>query len=792
MKRLGLLAKLLSLLLLPAVSGLSQVDVPAPRAGLKIVRIGFLEAGEHAPHAAMRAAFRTQLERIIDSSIALVFPPNGFVSAEWNRDSCKVMARRLSSQANVDIIGALGPWVIEDLIAAGCTKPIIALYRADPNREGLIGSDGRPIRSNLTVDANAMRLREDLLAFTSTVPIKKLGVLYFASGDEKPRVMAAIDSITKDQGIEIVTADGYNAFGTFAFFKALAALGTKVDAIYAPFFWGMESDKPREFYDRLIAESVPVYSSEGRYSVEHGALMSRANITLDARAWFDAWKTIRIIKGEKPADLPITCPESPTFMVNEAALHRLKLDIRDDLLTESETIPEPVAPEAPRYSLMEAVRRAFDQNAGHLAAQEALKSASAKASRAWSDYLPQVNGALSAYHFDDHTVINDFEETKNNRLFGSITLEQQLLSLGTIRTIRIENQKRSLAGINYEQDSLDLALAVTSAYLDNLRADENLASATQFRRAATYALEMASTAAAITGKESPAIDRLRSEQLLGSARILEVRRTSRAARVLLNALMNQPGETQFALDTLIFTGQEYAREQQMLWTLMNSSGRLSAVRDYLISQGTAGSPSLRSARLQVDLRRSGIARNSARFLPSLSFRSALNYTDRLRDYPPSFVEKDFSWYAGLDLKLPLFLGGDRVKERRQLRAETNEMEYARDQAAVELMRDVSIEVDRLITSLRQSDLFSEALGLQNPQLESAIGEFVAGKTGYLEALDAVRSAYDISKRAIDARYAYLLSTATLTHAVGWGLTDEYQTPGLLLANRLARAGLLRR
>jgi outer membrane protein TolC/ABC-type uncharacterized transport system substrate-binding protein len=702
------------------------------------------------------------------------------------------MARRLASQANIDIIGALGPWVVEDLLAAGCTKPIVALYRADPNREGLIGSDGRPIVSNLTVDATPSRLREDLLALTATVPVKKLGVLYFASGEEKPKIMAAIDSVAKAQGIEVVTADGYNAYGTFAFFKAHGSLGTKVDAVYAPFLWGMESDKPREFFERLISESVPVYSSEGRYSVEHGALLSRANITLDARAWFDAWKTFRIIKGEKPADLPTSYPESPTFMVNEATLHRLKLDIRDDLLTEAETIAAPVPPEAPRYSLADAVRRAFDQNAGHLASQEAIAGAAAAASRAWSDYLPQVNGALSAYHFDDHTVINEFEETKNNRLFGSITLDQALFSPGIIRSIQIESQKRKLAQAGYEQDSLDLALAVTSAYLDNLKAAENLSAVTQYRRAVTYALEMARTGATISGKESPAVDRLRSEQLLASARMLEARRTQRAARVLLNALMNQPGETQFELDTVIFTGQEYAREQQMLWTLMNSASRLSAVRDYLVAQGLAGSPRLRSAQLQVELRHTGMARNRARYLPSLSFKSAFNYTDRLRDYPPAFVEKDFSWYAGLDLKLPIFLGGDRIKERRQLKAEMSQMEYARDQASVDLMRDVSVEVDRLMTSLRQSDLLSEALGLQNPQLESAVGEFVAGKTGYLEALDAVRSGYDISKRSIDARYAYLLSTATLAHAVGWVSTDEYPTPGLLIANRLARAGLIRR
>lgn len=784
--------KLLSLLMLLAVCSFAQGGSGTTRAGLKVVRIGFLDAGEHAPHAAMRAAYRSQLERILDSNIAIVFPPSGFLSAGWNRDSSRVMARRLAALPNIDIIGALGPWVVEDLIAAGCTKPIIALYRADPIREGLIGSDGRPIVNNLTVDIAPLRLRDDLIALTAAVPIKKLGVLYFASADEKPSVMAAIDSIVQGLGIEVVTADGYNAAGTFAFFKANSALGTKVDAVYAPFLWGMEGEKPREFYDRLNSESVPVYSSEGRFSIEHGALMSRANITLDARAWFDAWKTIRIIRGEKPADLPTSYPGASTLMFNEAALERLKIDIREDLLTESESILAPIPPEAPRYSLTDAIRRAFDQNAGHLAAQQALAGAASAASRAWSDYLPQINGSLSAYHFDDHTVINDFEETKNNRLYGSVTLEQQLLSFGVIRSIQIESQKQKLAAISYEQDSLDLTLAVTSAYLDCLKADEDLNAATQYRRAVTYALEMTRAGAAISGKDSPAVDRFRSEQLIGSARILDVRRTQRAARVMLNALLNQPGETQFHLDTAMFTGTEYAREQQMLWTLMNSAGRKNAVREYLISQGLAESPKLRGVRQEVDLSRTGLSRNSARFLPSLSFKSALNYTDRLRDYPPSFIEKDFSWYAGLDLKLPLLLGGDRLKERRQLRSEMNQMEYRRDQDAVDLMRDVSIEVDRLMTALRQSDLLNEALGLQNPQLESAIGEFVAGKTGYIEALDAVRSGYDVSLKTVAARFAYLQSTARLAHAVGWSLTDQYPSPGKMLAIRLAQAGLLRR
>jgi outer membrane protein TolC len=120
------------------------------------------------------------------------------------------------------------------------------------------------------------------------------------------------------------------------------------------------------------------------------------------------------------------------------------------------------------------------------------------------------------------------------------------------------------------------------------------------------------------------------------------------------------------------------------------------------------------------------------------------------------------------------------------------MEYRRDQVAVDLMRDLSNDIDRLMTTLRQSDLLGEALGLQNPQLETAVEAFISGKSGYLEPLDAVRSSYDIAVRAIDARFTYLQTTAHLAHTIGWSLGDSQTTPGVLIANRLAQAGLLRR
>ena len=178
------------------------------------------------------------------------------------------------------------------------------------------------------------------------------------------------------------------------------------------------------------------------------------------------------------------------------------------------------------------------------------------------------------------------------------------------------------------------------------------------------------------------------------------------------------GEARGELGKAGFGGKESAEEQYVLWQMLRTNARQTTARDYLVAQAIMVNPKLRRARQEIDIQGLRLSLNSARFFPSVSLTSAVQYSDRLRDYRPSFAERDFSWYAGVNLELPLFLGGDRRKERTQLKSELSSLEFSRDRAALDVMRAVNIETGNLISSLRESALLSEALGLQNPQVES--------------------------------------------------------------------------
>jgi outer membrane protein TolC/ABC-type uncharacterized transport system substrate-binding protein len=763
-----------------------SVGSQAGRPPWKAVRIGVMEAGEHIPHSAIRSMFQTQLERIAPDSILVSFPPSGFESALWNRDSCRIQAKRLAARADLDMIVTIGPWVIEDLLAAGYNKPIVGLYRNDPQREGLIGVDGKPLAPNLTVDINPRRYRSDLTMLTRLVKVKKLGVLLFPSGDETPRVMAAIDSIGKVLGFEAVTADGRNKIGTYAFFNAFTALDKPVDAIYMLPMWDMTGEKPGEFLNRAASKGVPIYSCEGRFAVERGALASLAPAVPDAQSWFDAWKALRILQGERPCDMPTDFTDISTPMLNRATAQILKIEPPEDMAIESDGIAAPTPPEAMIYNLSDAVKRALDQNPGYLAQGDALRAAASAANQALSAYLPQISARISAYHVDDNTVYNDRNETRNDRYLAGLSLDQQVFSLSTIRAIQVAAADRAVAEVDKSKTARDLELGVALAYSNCLKADEILATQIRHRRALRRCLQIAKARATLVGDDSLGVTRLSVEQLAADRDVFDADRNCKVARILLNALLNQSGETPFALDTMLFNDDELVREYDLLRPHLYLPTNRKAMQDYLLTEALKGNLQMQRSREEITVQKMKIRQNTARYFPTLGIHGAVNYTDRLQDYPPSFVEKTSTWSLGAELRLPLFLGTDRLAERRRLTAGLSELEYKRDDVSLSVMKKVQSGLLDLFTNFEQTGSALQSARLQASVMEDILVKYQLRQLSYLELIDAARAVRDNSLAAITHRFSYFDSAAEIVRDVGWSPSGENMTPGQMLTDRTGR------
>ena len=199
--------RLMIALLMTATLGTAAKAADAPP---RQFRIGFLEAGECIGHAILGNEYLRQLRALVPDSVEIVSVPYAYKSAGWKRDTCRAMAAELATIPALDLVVAMGPWAIEDLLEAGFKRHIVGMYRVDPYAEGLLDSAYRPRVANLTVHARP-KIESDMAAIKEIINPSRLGVIYFHSGDERKTVLEHMRQVAGNLGMEIVATEGYDA-----------------------------------------------------------------------------------------------------------------------------------------------------------------------------------------------------------------------------------------------------------------------------------------------------------------------------------------------------------------------------------------------------------------------------------------------------------------------------------------------------------------------------------------------------------------------------------------------------
>ena len=255
-------------------------------------------------------------------------------SAEGNVDSFPTLAAELV-QLKVDVIVALGTPAAMAAKRATSTIPIVILAVPDPVSTGLVASLARPEGnitglSNLGVDLSGKRL--ELLK--EAVPgLSRVALVWNL----------------EDKGMILITKQ---------ILAAGPALGVKVEAFgvrnpndFDGVFAKISQNRPDALFiaaDRLIAphtkkilefaikNKIPVMFDSGE-SVEAGALMSygpnRAEVVRRAATFVD-----KILKGRKPADLPVEQPMRFEFVINLKTAKEIGLTIPPNLLVRADRV----------------------------------------------------------------------------------------------------------------------------------------------------------------------------------------------------------------------------------------------------------------------------------------------------------------------------------------------------------------------------------------------------------------------------------------------------------------------
>jgi putative ABC transport system substrate-binding protein len=247
-----------------------------------------------------------------------------------------LVAELLDRKAAV-IIAAGGGTAVLAAKAATTTVPIVFLTGGDPIQEGFVSSLNRP-GGNLTgiswfgtlVAAKALGLLHELVPSPPVV-----GLMLNPSLPEAVRTQNDAQEAARTLGRELLVLPAGTAPDIHAAFALLRQ--RRAGALLVggdPFF----TARRQQIVTLAIRDAIPAMYPNREFTAE-GGLMSYGNDVADGyrRA---ALHVVRILKGERPSELPIDQAVKFEFVINLTAAKALGLTIPPTLLARADEVIE--------------------------------------------------------------------------------------------------------------------------------------------------------------------------------------------------------------------------------------------------------------------------------------------------------------------------------------------------------------------------------------------------------------------------------------------------------------------
>jgi putative ABC transport system substrate-binding protein len=296
--------------------------------------IGYLHGASPGPNADMLAAFQQGL-----AEAGYVEGKNVVIEYRWaeNRyDQLPAMAADLAGRRVAVIYATGGTITALAAKAATTTIPIVFRIGADPVKAGLVASFNRPggnvtgvtVMTDLVI-VKRFELLSDLLLPTARL----ISVLLNSSNPNFDARSGDLQVAARLLGRQINILTASDEAGLDTAFASLVQQPTDALLVQSdPFFYSQR--------DRLAAlaarYAVPAIYEQREYAVAGGLLSYGADFAdSDRRA---AGYVAKILKGEKPADLPVWQPSKFDLVINLKTAKALGLTIPPTLIARADDV----------------------------------------------------------------------------------------------------------------------------------------------------------------------------------------------------------------------------------------------------------------------------------------------------------------------------------------------------------------------------------------------------------------------------------------------------------------------
>ena len=310
-----------------AVCFSAQAQQPA-----KILRIGYLSSDSPSTIAVRIEAFRQGLREFgyVDGKNILI----EWRFAQGKADRLRGLAAELV-RLNVDVIVTSGPAATRAAKEATVTIPIVTAQDNDPVGNGLVASLARPGGnitglSSLSVDISGKQVE----ILKEIVPkLSRVAILGTSTNPGNAQVIKETELAARALEVNLQYLDARGSKDIETAFRA--ASKWHADAVLVLAGPGLVTNR-KQVIDLGIRYRLPAMYYRREF-VEDGGLMSYGvNFAdLDRRA---ARYVDKILKGAKPADLPIEQPKKFEFIINLKAAKQIGLSIPSNVLARADRV----------------------------------------------------------------------------------------------------------------------------------------------------------------------------------------------------------------------------------------------------------------------------------------------------------------------------------------------------------------------------------------------------------------------------------------------------------------------
>ena len=325
MKRRAFIAGLGGVAAWPVVARGQQAAVPV---------IGFLNSVSPGPFAKNVAAFKQGL-----NERGYAEGQNAAIEYRWAEgrlDRLPMLAAELV-QHNVTVIFASGgPAPALAAKAAAPTIPIVFILASDPIKLGLVDSFNHPggTATGVGLFAEAVEPKKLQILHELVPKARKIGLLVNPRNPNAQTIPKELQTAAAALGLQIHVVNAAGAdFGEV--FTTLVQQRAEALIVAAdPFF----NDQREALVAAAAQHALPAIYEWGEF-VTAGGLVSYGTVLSDAYRQAGVYIG-RILKGEKPADLPVMQPTKFELVINIKTAKMLGLEIPQTMLVSADEVIE--------------------------------------------------------------------------------------------------------------------------------------------------------------------------------------------------------------------------------------------------------------------------------------------------------------------------------------------------------------------------------------------------------------------------------------------------------------------